>query len=226
MNTVNGYLFRALAEYSELPMQIRRDSTWTYGDAARAIHGVARALTALGVAPGDRVALISENRPRWFHAYAGILAAGGVAVPRGVDISDDELHYILDHAECKVAFAENASVAARIPPGVAVIRIDEDFPEPADLGAATLEEYAASRAPDDLAVILYTSGTTGRPKGVMLEQRNLAHNVRTMPPWVGMQAGDVWVSVLPSGRTTETRAPTAGAVAASPTGASPSQPLA
>ena len=203
MNTVNGYLFRALAAYSHLPMQIQRDRTWTYGDAARAIHGVARALAATGVRPGDRVALVAENSPRWFHAFAGILAAGGVAVPRGVDIGDEELHYILEHSECKVAFAENGRVAARLPAGVECLRFDEGFPEPADMDATTLEDYAGARAPEDLAVILYTSGTTGRPKGVMLEQRNIAHNIRTLPPLVGIETGDLWVSVLPSWHTFE-----------------------
>ena len=118
MNTVNGHLFGAFARFADGPMQIARDRTWTYGDGARAAHGVARALAARGVQPGDRVALIAENSPRWFHAYAGILAAGGVVVPRGVDIPDEELHYILEHSECRVAFAENANVAARLPPAV------------------------------------------------------------------------------------------------------------
>jgi long-chain acyl-CoA synthetase len=204
VQTVNGHLFRAFARYADGPMQIARDRTWTYGDGARAAHGVARALAARGVEPGDRVALIAENSPRWFHAYSGILAAGGVVVPRGVDISDEELLYILDPSDCRVAFAETDRVAARLPDGIETIRFDaDDFPEPETVDEAILQRYATARHPDDLVVILYTSGTTGRPKGVMLEQRNIAHNIRTLPALVGMKAGDVWVSILPSWHTFE-----------------------
>lgn len=204
MHTVNGHLFRAFARYAEIPMQIARDRTWTYADAARAAHGVACALAKRGVRPDDRVALIAENSPRWFHAYAGILAAGGVVVPRGVDISDEELLYILEHSECRVAFAGTERVAARLPAGIETIRFDaDDFPGPQDVGAETLRRYAEMRQPDDLIVILYTSGTTGRPKGVMLEQRNIAHNIRTLPTLVGMEAGDIWISILPSWHTFE-----------------------
>jgi len=204
VHTVNGHLFGAFARFAELPMQIRRDRKWTYADGARAAHGVARALAARDVQPGDRVALIAENSPRWFHAYAGILAAGGVVVPRGVDIPDEELRYILDHSGCKVVFAETEKVAARLPQDVETIRFDgDDFPEPVEVDEETLQRYATAREPEDLVVILYTSGTTGRPKGVMLEQRNIAHNIRTLPALVGMEAGDIWVSILPAWHTFE-----------------------
>ena len=68
MHTVNGHLFGAYARYAEVPMQIARDRTWTYADGARAAHGVARALAARGVRPGDRVALIAENSPLKFES--------------------------------------------------------------------------------------------------------------------------------------------------------------
>ncbi|MHC4548225.1 MAG: AMP-dependent synthetase/ligase [Planctomycetota bacterium] len=204
MNTVNGFLFQACERYADRTMQVWRDREWTFTDAARAAHGVALALSRHGVRPGDRVALIAENSPRWCHVYLGILAAGGVVVPRGIDIGDDELRYILAHSKSEVVFAQNEAVAARIPAGIETIRLDaEDFPPAADLEPGTLQRYASLRRPEDLVVILYTSGTTGRPKGVMLEQRNIAHNIRTLPSLVGMEAGDVWVSVLPSWHTFE-----------------------
>ncbi|MGH7162667.1 MAG: AMP-dependent synthetase/ligase, partial [Planctomycetota bacterium] len=76
-------------------------------------------------------------------------------------------------------------------------------PAPRGLDAGALESYAGARAPEDVAVILYTSGTTGRPKGVVLEHRNIAHNLRVLPPLVDIRAGDVWVSLLPSWHTFE-----------------------
>lgn len=204
VNTVNRFVFEALSRHAARPMQTARDRTWTFAEAGAAIHGVARRLRELGVKPGDRVGLIAENSPRWLHAYAGILAAGGVVVPRGTDIGEEELGHILDHSGCEVVFAGTEATAARIRAGRRVLRLDgDDFPAPEAPSDSDLREYAGLRAPDDLAVILYTSGTTGRPKGVMLEQRNIAHNIRVLPPIVGIEPGDLWVSVLPSWHTFE-----------------------
>jgi long-chain acyl-CoA synthetase len=204
METVNRYLFAALEQHADRPMQIRRDRVWTYREAAEAVHGIVRELHDRGVRPGDRVALIAENSPRWFHVYLAILAAGGVAVPRGVDIGADEMRRIVEHSGSRLIFAENAEAAARAGDGPPVIRLDDDaFPEPVPAGPDVLRAWAAARAPDDLAVLLYTSGTTGRPKGVMLEHKSLAHNIRVLPPIVDMQAGDAWVSILPSWHTFE-----------------------
>ncbi len=204
VNTVNRYVFEALLRHAARPMQTARDRTWTYADAAAAIKGIALRLAGLGVRPNDRVGLIAENSPRWLHAYAGILAAGGVVVPRGTDIGGEELLHILDHSGCEVVLAGTEEAAGRIPRGRRVLRLDgPDFPAPEAPSASDLKGYAARRAPDDLVVILYTSGTTGRPKGVMLEQRNIAHNIRVLPPIVGIEPGDVWVSVLPSWHTFE-----------------------
>ena len=204
VNTVNRYLFDAFLRHAARPMQTARGRTWTYAEGAAAIHGVARRLLELGVKPGDRVGLIADNSPRWLHAYAGILAAGGIVVPRGTDLGAEELGHILDHSGCEVVLAGTEAVADRIPRGRRVLRLDgDDFPAPEAPSASDLEGYAALRGPTDLAVILYTSGTTGRPKGVMLEQRNIAHNIRVLPPIVGIEPGDVWVSVLPSWHTFE-----------------------
>jgi len=204
LSTVNRYVFEALGRHAARPMQMARGRTWTYAEAAAAIHGIARQLVEMGVAPGDRVGLIAENSPRWLHAYAGILAAGGVVVPRGTDIGAEELRRILDHAECGVVLVGTERTAAEVPQGRRVLRLDApDFPAPEAPSTSDLERYAALRAPHDLAVILYTSGTTGRPKGVMLEQRNIAHNIRVLPALVGIEPGDLWVSVLPSWHTFE-----------------------
>jgi long-chain acyl-CoA synthetase len=204
MDTVIAFLFGALERYATRPMQVARDRTWTYAEAADAIHGVARRLAELGVRPGDRVALIAENAPRWFHAYAGILAAGAIVVPRGIDIGDQELGHILDHSGSTVVLAGSAQVAARVPGKRRVLPLDDpDFPEPLAADEGTLRGYAARTGSHDLAVILYTSGTTGHPKGVMLEQRNIAHNIRVLPALVGIEPGDTWVSVLPSWHTFE-----------------------
>lgn len=204
METINAYLFSALRRFAALPMQVSRDKTLTYADCARAAHGVARGLAAMGVQPGDRVGLVAENSPRWLHTYLGILAAGAVVVPRGEDTSDAEMRYIVGHSDCKAIFAGSERIAARLPPGPPTILFTgPEFPPAADVDEGALDRYADARGPSDIAVILYTSGTTGRPKGVLLEHRNIAHNLRVLPDLVDIRAGDVWVSILPSWHTFE-----------------------
>ena len=204
MDTINAHIFGSMERHADLPMQILKDRTWTYREAAAAAHGVTRELQERGVAPGDRVALIAENSPRWLHAYLGILAAGAVAVPRGEDIPDAELFYILEHSGCRVVFSGSKRTTKRLPARFTTIPIHDDgFPDPVELEDYTLSSYAEAVQPNDLAVLLYTSGTTGQPKGVMLEHRNISHQLRVAPPIVHMGPGDVWVSILPSWHTFE-----------------------
>ncbi|MFQ5844245.1 MAG: AMP-dependent synthetase/ligase [Planctomycetota bacterium] len=204
MQTINRYAFRALKRHAARPLQISADGRWTYAEAARAAQGVASELERLGVQKGDRVALLAENSPRWLHAFLGVLARGAVAVPRGEETPQAELRWILRHSGARVAFVGSPRIAARVPAGVACIPLfGEGFPTPAAVTGEVLGDYAEAARPDDLAVLLYTSGTTGRPKGVMLEQRNIAHNLRCLPPLVRIETGDLWVTILPPWHTFE-----------------------
>ncbi|MEE8106737.1 MAG: long-chain fatty acid--CoA ligase [Planctomycetota bacterium] len=204
METVNRYLFEALLRHSSRPMQVARGTTWTYSDVAKCVHGVAQWLTQKGIGPGDRVAMIAENSPQWMHAYLGILAVGGVIVPRGEDTARSDLEYILEHSEVKLVFAGTKNAAAALPDHYDVTCLDSDkFPGPVEVDEETVRGYAAAVKEKDIAVILYTSGTTGKPKGVVLEHRNLGHQLRVLPPLVHIEAGDVWVSILPPWHTFE-----------------------
>jgi len=204
METINAHLFGAMRRHAERPMQVSKEGTLTFRQAAEAAHGVARFLAARGIAKGDRVALIAENSPRWFHVYAGALAIGAVVVPRGEDIGDTELSYILDHSGAQLVFAGSRQTAARMKQGIDCIDMTADsFPGPEPVDDAVLEGWIRAVSEGDLAVLLYTSGTTGNPKGVMLEHRNIAHNIRAVPPIVDIQPDRVWVSVLPSWHTFE-----------------------
>jgi len=204
LETVNRYLFEALLRHASRPMQVVHDTTWTYSDVAKCVHGVAGWLTEKGIGPGDRVAMIAENSPQWLHAYLGILAVGGVVVPRGEDTAPADLEYILEHSGAKLVFAGNQKAAAVLPDHYDITCLDaDDFPAPADVDEATVRGYAAAVKEEDIAVILYTSGTTGKPKGVVLEHRNIGHQLRVLPPLVNIEAGDVWVSILPPWHTFE-----------------------
>ncbi|HET8820484.1 MAG TPA: long-chain fatty acid--CoA ligase [Thermoleophilaceae bacterium] len=175
-----------------------RDGDWTamtYAELGDAVRAIACGLIALGVEPGDRVSILSGTRFEWTIADFAGLCAGAVVAPIYHTNSPEECRYVLDHAGSRVVFCENAEQAAK----VAAVRADCPALEhvvvlegSAD-GALTLDELrargleiepdavdAAARAvaPGDTATIVYTSGTTGPPKGCVTTHDNLMATVR------------------------------------------------
>ncbi len=127
------------------------------------------------ILPDDRVAIISENRPEWVYALFGTWRRGGVVVPIDFMSTPEEIAYILKDSGCKLAFCSEATEdnlrrASEEIGGVEIVNFDSvALPKPAD--------KTFHREAEDLALILYTSGTTGKPKGVMLTFRNLLSNI-------------------------------------------------
>ncbi len=108
MNLFSAFEAVAAGQPDRLALQIREGAGYrrlTYGEVARQARALAAALLQAGVAPGDRVALISENRPEWTVAYFAVTAAGATAVPLDVQLSDGELNIVLAHAGCRMAVA-------------------------------------------------------------------------------------------------------------------------
>jgi long-chain acyl-CoA synthetase len=147
----------------------------TYGELWRQARQHAAALQARGVGPGDRVALVAPNVVDFVRAYFGILAAGGVVVPVPTLLNADEAGYVVGHSGAQAvlyhpSFADVATGAARAA-GVPAWEIGA-------LGAEGLDpvRVAEVREAEDTAVIFYTSGTTGRPKGALLSHLNLVMN--------------------------------------------------
>ena len=126
--------------------------------------------------PDERVAIISENRPEWVYALFGIWRKGSIAVPIDFMSTPEEIAYILKDSGCKLAFCSNQTEAnlreavEKESVKVEIINFDKTpLPKP--------YEKTYHRDPQDIALILYTSGTTGHPKGVMLTFRNLLSNI-------------------------------------------------
>ena len=182
----------------------------TYGELVRQARLLAGALVRAGLAPGDRVALISENRPEWAVAYFAVTAAGGTAVPLDVQLGDAEVGNVLRHAGCRMAVGSRAQIPRFLAVGAddALLAVAVDLDADRD-GQRTL---AFRRALDDpalaqvplprvdrgaLASILYTSGTTGVPKGVMLSHGNFLANVESVLKFRLINAADNLLSVLP-----------------------------
>ena len=182
-------------------MKVKDGAEWkpiTYREYDTQAREVANGLIALGVGKGDYVGLLSGNRPEWNITDVGILLSGAVSVPVYVTNSPAQVSYILGHAECRVAIVENSHQLDKIlqrkadlpnlskvvvitGEGVGSDEIVISFEELRKMGtdhAGTnpggLDERIASISPDDVATLVYTAGTTGPPKGVILSQDNFA----------------------------------------------------
>jgi long-chain acyl-CoA synthetase len=195
--------------------------TWSrYFDEARLIaHGLA----SLGFARGDRVAIVGDNRPELYWAIMATQALGGVPVPIYQDSVEKEMEYVVDHAEARFAVVEDQeqvdkllSLRARCPRLTHIVYDDargmRAYSEPGLVSMAELRELGrkfevgrpahfdaevARGAADDLAIICYTSGTTGVPKGAMLSHRNLIVTARNAARFEGLGEDEEVLSYLP-----------------------------
>ena len=216
----------------EHPAILFGDRTTTYGELDAASSQVASALVGLGVLPGDRVALSCPNIPYFPIVYFGILKAGAVVVPLNVLFKRREIAYHLSDSGAKVHFCFEGT--DQLPMGsegyagfgeapgceqFIVITADPTASSPVE-GTSTLGELIAGvdadfdpvpTRPDDTAVILYTSGTTGTPKGAELTHSNMVMNAKAsadlfdMGPWRFTPSGASSVSLLRADRTAERR---------------------
>ena len=175
----------------------------TYGDMlARSAH-LANALVARGVKPGDRVAVQVEKCPGALMLYLACVRAGAVFLPLNTAYTLAELAYFFADAEPRLVVCdpgregEVGRIAAKV--GAAVDTLagggEGSLNEIANLSDPTFSDV--DRGPDDLAAILYTSGTTGRSKGAMLSHENLASNARVLAAAWGFTSADVLLHALP-----------------------------
>jgi len=170
---------------------VSADRQLTFAEWEARSNQLARGLVAAGVAKGDRVAvyLAPQDALDWIVAYAAVHKAGAVAVPTNTRLASPELSYVLGHCEASVVLVSprlRASVeAAR--PGVPSLRLVAAPPWAglAADGADAASEFQVPVEGDDLAEIMYTSGTTGRAKGVVVRHRNASLIPNGLPNWTG-----------------------------------------
>ncbi len=147
----------------------------SYGDSAERVARLAGALRGFGLAPGDRVAIASPNTPDYVEALFAIWHAGLAAVPVNAKLHGAEFGHILENSGARVCFVApslEASIAAHAPSTLERLVTIGGAEHERLLGSETVP--VTPRAPDDLAWLFYTSGTTGRPKGAMLTHKVLA----------------------------------------------------
>ncbi len=159
------------------------------------------ALINAGITAGDKVAIISNNRPEWNFVDFALQQIGAVSVPMYPTITSEDFHYIFDHAEVKMIFAGDQEIfdkAKSVAGERMIYTFDKiegavywmDLLESAkDGNLANLEDAKSKVKPDDLFTIIYTSGTTGRPKGVMLSHSNVISNVESVGKIMSPEAG-------------------------------------
>jgi len=175
----------------------------TYADMVATSGRLAHALTSLGVAPGDRVAVQVEKSPEMVLLYLACLRVGAVFLPLNTAYTLPELDYFIGDAEPALLVASPASAdgirGLAEPRGARVATLGTSGDGSLmDLAATLPADFATvARVDDDLAAILYTSGTTGRSKGAMLTHRNLASNALTLAQEWRFTAADVLLHALP-----------------------------
>lgn len=188
-------------------MRRRVGSSWeviTWGEYNTAVSELVAGLAGIGLEPGERAGILSNNRAEWHLADHAILGSGGVTVPVYQTSSPDQVQYILGHSQSRVCFVEDQAQMAKVtqvrtelPRLERVIVLDPAAELPDDPLVTSLEglraegrdrlagepgladERAAAVTPDMLATLVYTSGTTGRPKGTMITHDNIMFTLRS-----------------------------------------------
>jgi len=225
-NLVSMFLTRAAAKGDAPFLWAKRDDAWravSWREAARQVAALADSLKRIGLEPGDRVLLVSENRPEWLIADLGIMAAGCVTVPTYTTNTTRDHTHVLVNSGARAVIVSSPKLAKALVPavlfasechhivGIADIRTgqatdDIHYHHWADLVAgepdiAALEQRLASVERDDLACIIYTSGTGGAPRGVQQHHGAILANIAGAADIISTDFGwddEVFLSFLPA----------------------------
>lgn len=200
MTSLAGNLIEAARRYPDrVALRLNEiDVSFSALDAASA--RLAGLLVARGLRPGDRVGVMLPNVPYFAIAYYGVLRAGGVVVPMNVLLKERETGFYLSDSEARAViawheFAPAAQAGADAAGAECIVVIPGEFEEL--IGAADPLDVPSDRQDDDTAVILYTSGTTGKPKGAELTHANLCRNVAVIVEMAQLTPEDVILGALP-----------------------------
>ena len=220
--TLNDLFFAAIERNLDCAQLYRAGGEWRAirsAEFGRNVARVAHTLHAWGIGKGDRIAILSENRPEWTTVDFAALLLGAVTVPIYSTLTGEQTAALLQDSGARVLFLSSRQQLEKMAPLMAGAKIEKFVLMDSAAGIAGLaiplvemaevtangpeqlgpELEATARAvrPDDLATLIYTSGTTGIPKGVMLTHGNMASNISCSLQGFGMEAGEVMVSFLP-----------------------------
>lgn len=219
MRTLSRVLDETARKFPDRPAVFYEGKTIPYRDLAAEVDRLAAGLVKLGIEPGDKVGIWMSNIPEWIAAYFAIAKAGGVVVPMNTRYKTHEVEYILGNAEAKAVFVaqgflgiDYAAMLAEVRPNLPllleaitvsgaapslrpytdVLKLGED-----EAAQAELARRQGGIKPEDCVFILYTSGTTGHPKGAMLSHINMAENARQITEVMRVSEEDVFLLAVP-----------------------------
>ncbi|MBU1616259.1 MAG: AMP-binding protein [Candidatus Margulisbacteria bacterium] len=177
--------------------------TFTFIDAAQAIAKIQSYLNSLGIVHGDRVVIMAENRPEWPLAYLAVTTYGAIAVPIDAVLKEEDVLPLLADCRPKATIVSQKISASHqgLFAGLHLLIMERiaTLPDPVSFDRPPLKA-------SDVASIVYTSGTTGSPKGIVLTHWNLASNAQAVASLFKIGPGDNMLSVLPLSHTFETTA--------------------
>jgi long-chain acyl-CoA synthetase len=214
--TLNDIFYSAVEREARILTMQRGPAGWISSSSSefyRNVAGVARALLEWGISPGDRVAILAENRPEWTIADFACLLLGAVVVPIYPTLTAEQMTYILNDSGARVIFLSTEVQLQKITAiqkQTSLEKIVTMDPAPSQAffmdrlmrsgpleRDSQLDARARAIRPADLATIIYTSGTTGVPKGVMLTHGNMASNITRSLEGYDLGPGDLSISFLP-----------------------------
>ena len=217
LSTLNEIFFAVVDRDDRVVVMHRRAIQWvsiSSSEFYQSVVGVARGLREWGISKGDRVAILSENRPEWTIADFACLLIGAVVVPVYATVTGEQTAYILRDSGARAVFISSEKQLAKVrgvqdqtvieriavmdavetADAVQMQRLMQDGPKERD---AQFDSAARAAEPDDPATIIYTSGTTGTPKGARLTHSNLASNIACSLSGFTIAAGEISISFLP-----------------------------
>ena len=222
--TLNQLFFTTIDRHAGLQAAFRSKvaGTWvgiTHRETLERVQAISLGLRELGIQPGDKVAIVSENRPEWALADYACLTARATDVPIYPTLTAKQTEYILRDSESVAVFCSTAAQVDKVleskgslpglkhiiafdgdaarRPGVTALSAVESKGRAVAAKHPNWKQEALSAQPDDLATLIYTSGTTGDPKGVMLTHHNIWSNVQAVLQMIPIGGGDECLSMLP-----------------------------